>query len=310
MSAQTNQLIKIGVFYDGSYFGIVSNYYMHHHEKNARISISGLHKFIRHKIAREEGIDVRYCQVIDAHYFRGRFSAQQSAEKGGDTLYRERVWDDILMKENVTTHYLPMNAVGEEKGIDVWLALESYELAIYKKFNVVVLVAGDSDYIPLVRKLNTLGVRVMVLGWSFSYDDEGGQGGTRASQMLLSEASDPVDMVEVIDGMDGLDEDDADKEALSDLFVRRRAHDVAPVGGAQPAARPAGEVDGWKVGTIVNLGAGFGFIKPEDGGENLFFHHSAITNADFDALFKGMEVSYQEGQGQKGPAATKVRTDY
>jgi hypothetical protein len=75
VTGQTNQLIKIGVFYDGSYFGVVSNYYMHHHEKNARISISGLHKFIRHKVAREEGIDLRYCQVIDAHYFRGLFSA-------------------------------------------------------------------------------------------------------------------------------------------------------------------------------------------------------------------------------------------
>jgi cold shock CspA family protein len=302
-----NQLIKIGVFYDGSYFGIVSNYYMHHHPKNARISISGLHKFVRHKVAREEGIDVRYCQVIDAHYFRGRFSAQQSAEKGGDTLYRERVWDDILMKENVTTHYLPMNAVGEEKGIDVWLALEAFELSIYKQFNVVVLVAGDSDYIPLVRKLNTLGIRVMALGWSVAYDDEGGQGGTRASQMLLSEASNPVLMADVIDGMDALEGEE--KEALSDLFVRRRAHDVAHAGG-EAVAQPAGEVDGWKVGSIVNLGQGFGFIKPGDGGENLFFHHSAITNADFDVLFKGMEVSYQEGTGQKGPAATKVRADY
>jgi cold shock CspA family protein len=211
------------------------------------------------------------------------------------------------MKENVTTHYLPMNAVGEEKGIDVWLALEAFELSIYKQFNVVVLVAGDSDYIPLVRKLNTLGIRVMALGWSVAYDDEGGQGGTRASQMLLSEASNPVLMADVIDGMDALEGEE--KEALSDLFVRRRAHDVAHAGG-EAVAQPAGEVDGWKVGSIVNLGQGFGFIKPGDGGENLFFHHSAITNADFDVLFKGMEVSYQEGTGQKGPAATKVRADY
>ncbi len=42
----------------------------------------------------------------------------------------------FLMSEGVTTHYLPLRNFGgrrEEKGIDVWLALEAFELAIYKK---------------------------------------------------------------------------------------------------------------------------------------------------------------------------------
>ena len=90
-----------------------------------------------------------------------------------DLLYKERVFDDVLVREGVTTHYLPLSREGE-KGIDVWLALEAYELAIYKRYNVVVLVASDGDFLPLVRKLNTLGTRVMILGWDFKYVDQNG----------------------------------------------------------------------------------------------------------------------------------------
>jgi len=58
------------------------------------------------------------------------------------------------MREGVVTHYLPLTQsagrVIGEKGIDVWLALEAYELAIYKRFDVSVLIAGDGDFLPLV----------------------------------------------------------------------------------------------------------------------------------------------------------------
>jgi hypothetical protein len=41
-------VVKIGVFYDGNYFLHVSNYYNYFHPKRRRISISGLHNFIKH----------------------------------------------------------------------------------------------------------------------------------------------------------------------------------------------------------------------------------------------------------------------
>ena len=71
------------------------------------------------------------------------------------------------------THYLPITA-GGEKGIDVWLALEAFELAVHKRFDVVALIAGDGDFVPLLRKLNTMGTRVMLLGWDFKYVDQNG----------------------------------------------------------------------------------------------------------------------------------------
>jgi CspA family cold shock protein len=51
---------------------------------------------------------------------------------------------------------------------------------------------------------------------------------------------------------------------------------------------------------------GFGFITPEDGGKDLFVHHSAIQSQGFRTLAEGALVEFDVVQGQKGPAADKV----
>ncbi len=52
---------------------------------------------------------------------------------------------------------------------------------------------------------------------------------------------------------------------------------------------------------------GFGFIQPDDGGDDLFIHHSNIDAEGFRSLQEGQKVEFTAGQGRKGPEATEVR---
>lgn len=62
-------------------------------------------------------------------------------------------------------------------------------------------------------------------------------------------------------------------------------------------------------GTVkwFNDDKGFGFITPDDGGKDLFVHHSAIASSGFRSLSEGAKVSYEAEQGPKGPSAANVQ---
>jgi cold shock protein len=51
---------------------------------------------------------------------------------------------------------------------------------------------------------------------------------------------------------------------------------------------------------------GYGFISPDEGGEDLFVHYTGITGSGFRSLEEGTKVSYEATQGQKGMQAENV----
>jgi CspA family cold shock protein len=61
-------------------------------------------------------------------------------------------------------------------------------------------------------------------------------------------------------------------------------------------------------GTVkwFNADKGFGFITPEDGGKDLFVHHSEIRVEGYATLNDGQAVEFEVGEGQKGPCANNV----
>jgi len=51
---------------------------------------------------------------------------------------------------------------------------------------------------------------------------------------------------------------------------------------------------------------GYGFIHPDDGGEDLFVHHTGIAGEGFKSLDEGDKVTYEATQGRKGMQAENV----
>ncbi|MCC3159916.1 NYN domain-containing protein [Hymenobacter sp. 15J16-1T3B] len=295
MSHINSPLIRIGVFYDGNYFLKISDYYYFQHDRKARISLEGLHEFIRHQVAEDEDADVRLCQITEPHFFRGRLSATEARDK--DRLFHDRLLDDILMNMSIQTHYMPLKTRDgrlQEKGVDVWLALEALELSMTKHLDVVVLIAGDSDYVPLIKKLNTIGTRVMLLSWDFKYTDFKGENRvTRPSQLLLETVNYAVAMNEVIDNNRGGD-------LVDNLFVSQPEPSPYPnVATPKPyvpsAAGPEGSIG---ISTIKNLKNGYGFVVMPP--NNLFFSYADMAEGqDFNELHEGDWVEFTVGRNHR-----------
>ena len=198
MAARKKSIIRVGIYYDGYYFYKVSNYYKFDHPRQSRVSIQGLHTFICNEVSTRLSADIDNCKVVEAHYFRGR-SVKAGNEKA---IIGERYFEDALTREGVDLHYLPMvrgaNNELKEKGIDVSLALDAYKKASAKSFDVFALVAGDGDYLPLVRELQTMGIPIDVMLVSWDFENSNGDV-TMTSQDLLEEVKYPLQMSNIID---------------------------------------------------------------------------------------------------------------
>jgi CspA family cold shock protein len=84
---------------------------------------------------------------------------------------------------------------------------------------------------------------------------------------------------------------------------------VTPLPGRDCPDKSIKEKTAMAKGTVkwFNDAKGFGFITPDDGGKDLFAHHTEIQMSGFKSLKEGQKVEFEPTQGPKGPAAGKIR---
>ena len=166
-----NKQISIGVFIDGGYYAKIDEGL----KKNLslQVNLSSLLAYLRRQVSAKYQVPYEDCQITENHYFRGRYRVYDANNK--HLLYSERKFEDALIENDVIFHYKHLREVkkdGEvtivEKGIDTWYALETYELTLLRKFEVVVLITGDADHEMIARKLKALKSRVLLLTWNMS----------------------------------------------------------------------------------------------------------------------------------------------
>ena len=188
--------LSVGLFIDGGYYAKVNEALEDTCALNIRVS--SLMKFVYRQVAALAHCDASACYITESHYFRGRYRVYDAQNK--HLLYSERKFEDALIENDVIFHYKHLREVqkdGErvviEKGIDVWFALEAYELSILRHFDYVVLITGDADHEMLMRKLKALKIHTILLTWDV--DDSRT---TSTAKLLRDEACTHIELSKLV----------------------------------------------------------------------------------------------------------------
>ncbi len=187
-----DKIVSVGVFIDGGYYAKIDEGLKN--ESSLALNLTAILNYIRTTVSEKLGVEFTNCQITENHYFRGRYRVNDASNK--HLLYVERKFEDSMIDNDVVFHYKHLREVKKgneviviEKGIDTWFALETYELTLLRKFDVVVLITGDADHEMLVRKLKTLKSRVLLLTWNVNSQSS-------TSRYLKEEATWHIDLGE------------------------------------------------------------------------------------------------------------------
>lgn len=187
---------SIGLFIDGGYFAKINEALEELYSLN--VNVTSFMGFIRQEICRLSKSTVSECHITECHYFRGRYRVNDANSK--HLLFSERKFEDSLIENDVIFHYKHLREIQKngditvvEKGVDVWFALEAYELSIIRKFDYVVLITGDADHEMLIRKLKALKIHTILLTWDVSKDKA-----TSTAKLLKDEACTHIEMNKLV----------------------------------------------------------------------------------------------------------------
>lgn len=224
------------IFYDGNYFK-QGNIYFNYKERRGWFSLPELHTFLERFVAPLHSSSAELTKVVGAHYYDGRTSLKASTP---ELLERERGFEMALIDAGIVPHYLPLretenrNAAEDEprfklaqKGVDVELALDVLDYAHDDRFDVAVLVTGDQDFVPVIRKITSLGKHAVVAHFAIEpWKDDRGEDhrGTYCSRALIDAASWTINFNHVV-------KDANWKTEVKSMFFQPKP---------KPSAQPAG----------------------------------------------------------------------
>jgi uncharacterized LabA/DUF88 family protein len=180
----TKNFLRIGVFYDGTYFIMAQNYFWG--KKYGWLSVQEFPKLLESFVRTKEQGHVSY-KVVYSAFFQG-VHKESAAQENNLRLDRKRHLD--LLHAGIEPKNVPMSETRGEKGIDVYMAVETLQIGLDDKIDMAILVTGDGDFVPLVRALMKNGVRVLIS--YFEYEDETHK--SFANERLVSAANHSINI--------------------------------------------------------------------------------------------------------------------
>ena len=140
--------IRVGLFIDGRYFHIINTYYRHVSKHKRNFDLLLLIKQFQKSIAKSLGVEPEDIDISQRHLYIGIEDSERDyfdVTEGAEYL-SAGIISHVLRSIRMDNNKL------KEKGVDIEMALDAYALACKDKVDVLAVVTGDADFIPLVHK--------------------------------------------------------------------------------------------------------------------------------------------------------------
>ena len=172
------RLARVMAFYDGHFFK-QGQVFFNYKEHRGWFSLPSLHALFESYVAEKSKTPADITKLVAAHYYDGRLPTSVAY---ASQLEKDRDFEHALMDAGIVPHYLAVSEktvaspdtedlrwkIGQ-KGVDVQLALDVLDYAHEDRYDVAVLVTGDGDFVPLVRRITSLNKHVL---WAYFNIDE------------------------------------------------------------------------------------------------------------------------------------------
>lgn len=171
---------RIEIFIDGNFFYQASNFFRYQHPEKKRLNLEGIFALAKDALSTPDEPAV----LTRTRIYRGRHT---------DPTQGENVFDDYAIRLGVEMNRFPIQN-GEEKEVDVSLALDAYEAVKDNYCDAIVLLAGDVDFLPLIKRIHRLGKTTLLIG----FNGTTAEGWTKTSYRLVKEVGSHIFLEEKI----------------------------------------------------------------------------------------------------------------
>jgi uncharacterized LabA/DUF88 family protein len=205
---KSTDFLRIGIFYDGTYFTKAQNYFWG--QRKEWLTFKEFHNLLEKYVGSKLQGHADY-KVVYSAWFQGLHKHNEATE---DNLRKDRKMHiDLLHAGIELKNFLMAEQTKKEKGIDVYMALETLQVGLDNKIDIAILVTGDGDFVPLVRALMKNGVRVLIAYFKYEESDHK----SYANERLINSANYSIDI-------NGLENDRDFKTDFKTMF--RKAEDA------------------------------------------------------------------------------------